>query len=429
MATEDNSFYTPKEVEYLDKYGALSENLLDDEQIYELIIKHNFNDGKIAKEVDLAVKEIKSRGEEYMWGNVENGKKKIQKESNAEVGEKTEHKEKKQHKQHKQNNQHQTQKPYRQQKHREPNNQDQTGTYNEKDSQFRALHEENMINYNYYNRGSYGRGRPFRGRGNRNHYNNTEDYYNNQHQGHYNKRGRGGYNKNNQEKQTDSDIQWEYNDEGKLVMKQPNQHQTKHNEDNKEEDSHDVIIKEIAESQANMHKQTHTVSTVETKVKPQTPVKAKQPSPVKPKDKTPVKEIIPEVPKAEEKPKTTYITTSENDFHIKSVEDIKSQPQQKVLSNPQPTQTFDQFQGMQGGMPGAFPMFPPFPMFDPEMMKNMYSNMQMPNMQDPKNQMHNYYAMMNQMYMQQMMFYKNMMSQQMGGEVNEQFNNMMYGKK
>lgn len=426
MATEDNIYYTPKEVEYLDKYGLLSENLLDDEQIYELVIKHNFNDERILNDVNLAVAEIKSRGEDYMWGDVENGKKKLHKE--AELKEKTEQKDKKQHKKQHPNKHHQAQKHYKQNKNHDVAQHELTGTQLEKDSQFRALHEENMINYNYYNRGSYGRGKNFRARGNRQYYNSTNDHYNQQ--GYYNKRGRGGYQKANQEKQADNDIQFEYNDEGKLVYKSSKTNQEPKTEETtqhiKEEDSHDVIIKEIAQSQANMHK--HETQTVETKAKPLTPVKAKQPSPVKPKEKTPIKDITPEVPKQEEKQKSSYITTSENDFHIKSVEESKPQPQQKSIQNTQPSQPFDPSQGMQGGMPNPFPMFP-FPMYDPEMMKNMYANMQMPNMPDPKNPMNSYYAMMNHMYMQQMMFYKNMMSQQMGGDMNEQFNNMMFGKK
>lgn len=69
--------YTKTEVEYLDKYGEVSGKLLDDEELYEIIIKHNFNDEKIKEEVLSRVAYLKKRGDDYLWGDITHGKKHV----------------------------------------------------------------------------------------------------------------------------------------------------------------------------------------------------------------------------------------------------------------------------------------------------------------------------------------------------------------
>jgi hypothetical protein len=69
--------YTEKELEYLDRYKDMTGDLMDDEELYEIITKFNFDDYRIKKEVNELLKIIKKRGEEYSWTKIENGKSKF----------------------------------------------------------------------------------------------------------------------------------------------------------------------------------------------------------------------------------------------------------------------------------------------------------------------------------------------------------------
>ena len=68
--------YNEKEIEYLDKYKELSENTIDDDELYNIIIKYNFDDFMIKKEVLEHRNLVKKRGEEYGWTKIERGKSK-----------------------------------------------------------------------------------------------------------------------------------------------------------------------------------------------------------------------------------------------------------------------------------------------------------------------------------------------------------------
>ena len=75
---KDESFeeYTAKELEYLDKYHAYTDNKLDDEELYEIIIKHDFEDNSIKRELNEYLKLVNKKGEEYGWQQVVKGKSK-----------------------------------------------------------------------------------------------------------------------------------------------------------------------------------------------------------------------------------------------------------------------------------------------------------------------------------------------------------------
>jgi hypothetical protein len=401
-AVNDKSveFYTPREVEYLDKYGAVSDNLLDDEELYQIITKHNFNDEKILNEVKTIIKRIEARGEEYQWGNIQNGKKKIQKEEVKPEPKIT--------------------KVSKPQKGRKP----------ERDVQSKALQEENQIYYDYN-----------KGYGNYKNYQKEDKYYNNYYGNSYNNEGynqnqyqnykyknnyQGGkkyqnYNKyqkhQNQSQSASNDVIFEYNDEGKMV---PKNFTIQPVEEVKEEITHShkdeanegqVIMKEIAESQA-LHKNKSSP----VKQNPETEYKSK-PVTAKP---SPEKVHVESKGRDQKQPHGLSLS-SDSGFHIQSQEPIqKEEPKKETVTQHQPYQQQQQFQmpgfehmNHQQGFPGFFPqpMFP-FQMYDPEAMKNMMGGMpQMQMSTDPKIQQQmqlQYMTMMNQMYMQ-MMMYKSMM--------------------
>ena len=68
--------YTDKEIQYLDRFKSLTGPAMDDDELYEIIIKHNFNDRKIREEIEDLLKLVKNKGEEYGWTKIEKGKSK-----------------------------------------------------------------------------------------------------------------------------------------------------------------------------------------------------------------------------------------------------------------------------------------------------------------------------------------------------------------
>jgi hypothetical protein len=68
--------YTERELEYLDRYKSLTGPMMDDEEIYDIILKHNFNDRKIKEEIEEMLRLLKNKGEEYGWTKIEKGKSK-----------------------------------------------------------------------------------------------------------------------------------------------------------------------------------------------------------------------------------------------------------------------------------------------------------------------------------------------------------------
>jgi len=72
----DDSYeeYTSKEIEYLDKYKEYTKHKMDDEELYDIIIKYDFNDFKIKNELSEMMKLINKKGDEYGWQMIEKGK-------------------------------------------------------------------------------------------------------------------------------------------------------------------------------------------------------------------------------------------------------------------------------------------------------------------------------------------------------------------
>jgi hypothetical protein len=66
--------YTDKEIKYLDRYKQYTNDQLEDEELYEIIIKHDFQDAKIMKELDDYMKLVSKKGEEFGWQEVVKGK-------------------------------------------------------------------------------------------------------------------------------------------------------------------------------------------------------------------------------------------------------------------------------------------------------------------------------------------------------------------
>ena len=73
---EEPSVYSEKEIEYIDKYLPKVKNAMDENELYDLIIKFNFDDRKIEDEINHRLKLIEVKGEEFGWTEV---KKKIKK--------------------------------------------------------------------------------------------------------------------------------------------------------------------------------------------------------------------------------------------------------------------------------------------------------------------------------------------------------------
>ncbi len=66
--------YTEKEIEYLDRYKAMTGDLMDDDEIYEIITNYNFDDTRIKREIKELMNIIQKKGVEYSWNKIENGK-------------------------------------------------------------------------------------------------------------------------------------------------------------------------------------------------------------------------------------------------------------------------------------------------------------------------------------------------------------------
>jgi len=70
-------------LQYIDKYKNLSGNTLEDEEVFDLITKYNYDDDRIKEEVLRQKDIIKKRGEEYEWKAVGKTKTTKQKEEST----------------------------------------------------------------------------------------------------------------------------------------------------------------------------------------------------------------------------------------------------------------------------------------------------------------------------------------------------------
>lgn len=66
---EEVEEYTPKEIEALDYYQEFTHKLFEDDDLYEVIIKYNYNDTLIKNELQEMMK-FRSKGDEYSWQTV-----------------------------------------------------------------------------------------------------------------------------------------------------------------------------------------------------------------------------------------------------------------------------------------------------------------------------------------------------------------------
>ena len=58
--------YTDEEIKLLDHYHEYSNNLFDDDELYDIIIKYKYDDEKIKNELSDMLRGVK-RGDEYKW--------------------------------------------------------------------------------------------------------------------------------------------------------------------------------------------------------------------------------------------------------------------------------------------------------------------------------------------------------------------------
>jgi hypothetical protein len=65
----EESYFTPEEIALLDKYHDLSGHKFEDQEIYEIMLKHKNNDDLVKNELNEMLKELK-RGDEYGWTEI-----------------------------------------------------------------------------------------------------------------------------------------------------------------------------------------------------------------------------------------------------------------------------------------------------------------------------------------------------------------------
>lgn len=79
ISQSEESFeeYTDKELNYIDKYKSMSMNRMTDEEIYEIIVKYDFNDEKIERDIKEYTKLISYKGDDYGWNVIDKGNSKF----------------------------------------------------------------------------------------------------------------------------------------------------------------------------------------------------------------------------------------------------------------------------------------------------------------------------------------------------------------
>ena len=65
----NEQYYTIEEIKLLDKYHDFCGHKFDDDKIYEVIIKFNYDDELIKNEIKEMLKDLE-RGEEYNWTEI-----------------------------------------------------------------------------------------------------------------------------------------------------------------------------------------------------------------------------------------------------------------------------------------------------------------------------------------------------------------------
>ena len=62
--------YNDKEKSYIDKYLKIAKTAYDEEEIFEIIKKYNFDDDLITKDINRQLNLIEVKGDEYGWSEV-----------------------------------------------------------------------------------------------------------------------------------------------------------------------------------------------------------------------------------------------------------------------------------------------------------------------------------------------------------------------
>ena len=66
---EEEEFYTPEEIELLDKFHDFTSHRFEDDEIYDIMLKFNNNEELIKNELNEMLKVLR-RGDEYNWTEI-----------------------------------------------------------------------------------------------------------------------------------------------------------------------------------------------------------------------------------------------------------------------------------------------------------------------------------------------------------------------
>jgi hypothetical protein len=75
ISQSEESFeeYTERELNLIDKFKPMTMNRMTDEEIYDIIIKYDFNEEKIEREITEFKKLISFKGDDYGWNIIDKG--------------------------------------------------------------------------------------------------------------------------------------------------------------------------------------------------------------------------------------------------------------------------------------------------------------------------------------------------------------------
>jgi hypothetical protein len=85
MTDESFEYYTQKEMDMIDNCKRICGDMLDDEEIYDLMVKLDMNETRIKNEISETVNKLKKKGDDYNWTEVnkkKENKNQVQKEYN-----------------------------------------------------------------------------------------------------------------------------------------------------------------------------------------------------------------------------------------------------------------------------------------------------------------------------------------------------------
>ena len=74
---ESFEYYTKDEIDLIDRCKKITGQNLEDEEIYEIILKHKFNEPQIIDEIVGIADKLRKKGEDYEWNIVQKIKEKV----------------------------------------------------------------------------------------------------------------------------------------------------------------------------------------------------------------------------------------------------------------------------------------------------------------------------------------------------------------